>query len=293
MTRRHPLLPYLLVAPLLIWLVVAIGAPVGYLIYLSFTSTGILGTTAHFSGLDNFIATFQSTRFWGAAVNTVVWIVGNGLVQVLLAFGVARLLHRSTRLNQALQTWIILPWVVPGVAAVIIWRWMLSGVGIVNYGLSLVGFTGTVAFFSTEASAMATTIAINSWRWFPLLTVILLAALRGIPAEVREAAMVDGANENQTWWLIVMPLLRPVLYVLGLLGTLLSANVFDIIWLLTKGGPAGGTTTLPIYIYEEAFTRFKLGQAAAASLLMALILLAFVALFLRYGWGREIGDDAR
>jgi multiple sugar transport system permease protein len=118
--------------------------------------------------------------------------------------------------------------------------------------------------------------------------VILLAALRNIPTELREAAMVDGATENQTWWYVVMPLLRPVLYVLGLLGTLWSANVFDVIWLLTRGGPSGGTTTLPVFIYEEAFTRFRLGSAAAASLFMMAFLLVFVVLFLQYGWGRDL-----
>jgi multiple sugar transport system permease protein len=281
-----------LLAPLVLWLVVTIAVPVAYLVYLSFTTTGIVGTAADFAGLRNFARIFDSERFWTASRNTLVWIIGNGLAQVLLAFTVARLLNRATSLNRALQTWIILPWVIPGVAAVIIWRWMLSSIGIVNYGLDAVGLAAPIAFLSTPGTAMATTIAINSWRWFPLLAVILLAALRGIAGELREAAMVDGASENQTWWYIVLPLLRPVLYVLGLLGTLWSANVFDVIWLLTKGGPAGGTTTLPVFIYEEAFTRFRLGSAAAGSLMMALFLVAFVLLFLRYGWGRDLKEQS-
>lgn len=290
MLGRTPLLPFLLLAPLLLWLLLTIAVPVGYLVYLSFTSTGILGTAAEWSGLRNFARVLTSDRFWNAAWNTLVWVVGNGLAQVLLAFAVARGLHRASRLTNALQVWIILPWVVPGVAAVIIWRWMLSGIGIVNYGLDALALADApVAFFSRPAAAMATTILINSWRWFPLLAVILVAALRNIPTELREAAMVDGASENQVWWFVVLPLLRPVLYVLGLLGTLWSANVFDVIWLLTKGGPAGATTTLPLFIYEEAFTRFRLGSAAAASVITTGFLLGFVLLFLRYGWGRELG----
>ncbi len=251
---------------------------------------GIFGTSATFSGLENFKDVLRSERFWQAGRNTLVWIVGNGLAQVTLAFAVARLLYRRSALTNFLQVWIILPWVVPGVAAVIIWRWMLSSIGIVNFGLEATRLVDSpVSFFAKPSIAMATTIAINSWRWFPLLAVILLAALRNIPSELREAAMVDGATENQTWWYIVLPLLRPVLYVLGLLGTLWSANIFDVIWLLTKGGPSGGTTTLPVYLYEEAFARFSLGTSAAGSVVMAVFVLGFVMLFLRYGWGRELG----
>lgn len=289
MHRRQAWLAYALLAPLFLWLIVTILVPIGYLVQLSFTSTGIFGTAAEFAGLANFERILGSTRFWQSARNTLVWVVGNGLVQVTLAFTVARLLHRRSGFTDFMQVWIILPWVIPGVAAVIIWRWMLSGIGIVNYGLQSVGLVDApISFFAQPGIAMATTVVVNSWRWFPLLAVILLAALRNIPTELREAAMVDGATENQTWWYVVMPLLRPVLYVLGLLGTLWSANVFDVIWLLTRGGPSGGTATLPIFIYEEAFTRFRLGSAASASLFMMAFLLVFVVLFLQYGWGRQL-----
>jgi multiple sugar transport system permease protein len=289
MHRRQAWLAYALLAPLFVWLIVTILVPIGYLVQLSVTSTGIFGTAAEFTGFANFQRIATSERFWQSARNTLLWVLGNGLVQVTLAFTVARLLYRRSRFTDFMQVWIVLPWVIPGVAAVIIWRWMLSGIGIVNYGIQSVGLVDApISFFAQPAIAMATTVVVNSWRWFPLLAVILLAALRNIPTELREAAMVDGATENQTWWLVVMPLLRPVLYVLGLLGTLWSANVFDVIWLLTRGGPSGGTATLPIFIYEEAFTRFRLGSAAAASLFMMAFLLVFVVLFLRYGWGREL-----
>lgn len=292
MKRYQPVLAYVLLAPLLLWLFVTITIPLGYLGYLSFTTTGILGGAAEFAGVANFVRALSSTRFWQAALNTLVWIVGNALVQVSLAFIVARLLYRASRISRFLQVWIVLPWVVPGVAVVVIWRWMLSSIGIVNYGLDALGvISEPVSFLATPARAMATTIAINSWRWFPLLTIILIAALRNIPQALREAALVDGATEQQTWRYILLPLLQPVLYVLGLLGTLWSANIFDVIWLLTRGGPSAGTTTLPIFIYEEAFTRFRLGSAAAAALVTSLFLLVFVVLFLRSGWGRSLGDE--
>lgn len=292
MPSRSRWLPYALVAPLLLWVVGTIGVSVGYLVYLSVTSTGILGTSANFVGVTNFVKQLGSTKFWSSAGTTALWVVGNGAAQVTLAFTFARLLARRSHLTDALQTWVVLPWIVPGVAAVIIWRWMLSSSGVVNFAAQAIGLTSSpVSFFSSTAAALITTILINSWRWFPLLTVILLAGIRNVPSELTEAALVDGATEGQTWRHIVMPLLRPILYVVGLLGTLLSVNVFDIIWLLTRGGPSGGTTTLPVHIYETAFTQFRLGNAAAASVMTTALLLVFVMLFLSYGWGRDLGNE--
>jgi multiple sugar transport system permease protein len=114
------------------------------------------------------------------------------------------------------------------------------------------------------------------------MTVILLAGMKGIPKELYEAAAVDGANAWQRFISITVPTLAPILFVLGLVGTLWSVNVFDIIWLSTGGGPSKATTTLPVYIYEMAFKGYHLSQAAAASVLMGLILLAFVVLFYRF-----------
>ena len=125
-------------------------------------------------------------------------------------------------------------------------------------------------------------ITINSWRWFPFLTVILLAALVRIPRELYEAAGVDGASRWQQFVHVTLPGLQPVLFVMGLVGTLLSFNVFDIIWLLTGGGPASATTTLPVLIYDTAFKQYRLSQAAAMSVIVGLFLLIFAAMFIRF-----------
>jgi multiple sugar transport system permease protein len=127
-----------------------------------------------------------------------------------------------------------------------------------------------------------TVILINSWRWFPFNAVILLAALQRIPQELYEAASVDGASAVRKFAHVTLPSLRPVLFVLGLVGTLLSFNVFDVIWLLTAGGPSRATTTLPVLIYETAFKQYRLSRAAAMSVITGVILLIFAALFIRF-----------
>jgi multiple sugar transport system permease protein len=139
-----------------------------------------------------------------------------------------------------------------------------------------------VGFFSSGPGAFAALVFINSWRWFPLTAVILLAGMQSISEEFYEAAAVDGASAWQRFWKITMPSLQPVLFVLGLVGTLWSVNVFDIIWLLTAGGPSSATTTLPVFIYDTAFKQYNLSRAAAASVLMGSVLLIFAALFMRF-----------
>jgi len=106
--------------------------------------------------------------------------------------------------------------------------------------------------------------------------------MQGIPEDLYEAAAVDGASASQRFWHITLPSLQPVLFVLGLVGTLWSFNVFDVIWLFTKGGPSSATTTAPVFIYDTAFAGYRLSRSAAASVIMGLILLVFAALFIRF-----------
>jgi multiple sugar transport system permease protein len=150
------------------------------------------------------------------------------------------------------RVWVILSWIVPTVVVVIIWRWLLSASGgIVNYTLVSLGLVSKpVGFFSSGQTAFESVILINSWRWFPFNAVILLAALQRIPQELYEAASVDGASILRKFRHITLPGLSQVLFVMGLVGTLMSFNVFDVIWLLTGGGPSQATTTLPVLIYD-------------------------------------------
>ncbi|MBE3598676.1 MAG: sugar ABC transporter permease [Limnochordaceae bacterium] len=282
--RAEAALAYLLLAPLLAWIGLTIVYPLVDAAVTSLLDVGIAGTGGEWVGLRNYARTLASPSFWAAVGRSGVWAIGNALLQTVAALATALVLHRRIPGIAFFRTWSILSWIVPTVVVVIIWRWMLAGsVGVVNYvlqGLHLV--REPVSFFGAPWAAMATTMAINAWRWFPFLAVVILAGLQTIPREVIEAASVDGANRAQALVRVVLPMLQPVLFVVGLVGTLWSLNVFDVIWLFTKGGPSDGTTTLPIYIYQAAFTRFSFGEAAAASVLMALLLLAFGMAYLRF-----------
>ena len=275
---------YLLVAPLFLWVAAAIVYPMLDAIGTSFLDVGIIGTGGQFAGFRNYMRSLQSPNFWNAAFRSLVWAIGNALVQTVAAFVTALALNRSLRGIAFFRTWSILSWIVPTVVVVIIWRWMLAGsIGVVNYVLQALHLVREpTSFFGTPRSAMVTTILVNSWRWFPFLAIIVLAGLQTIPREQLEAAAVDGASSVQVFFRVVLPLLQPILFVVGLVGPLWALNVFDVIWLFTKGGPSAGTTTLPVYIYETAFTRFSFGEAAAVSVLMALMLLVLGLVYIKY-----------
>lgn len=281
---NQTLLGILFVAPLMLWLAGAILYPLLSAIRISFLDVGIIGTGGEFVGLENYQDVLASDKFWSALGRSLVWVLANAVLQTVAAFLTALILRQRFRGQGLARVWVILSWIVPTVVVVIIWRWMLgtSG-GIVNYALVALGIVEQpVGFFSSGSGAFASVTFINSWRWFPLMAVILLAGMQGIPEELYEAAAVDGASAWQRFRHITLPGLQPVLFVLGLVGTLWSVNVFDIIWLLTRGGPSSATTTLPVFIYDTAFNRYRLSRSAAASVVMGLLLLAFAALFIRF-----------
>ncbi|MFO7631908.1 MAG: sugar ABC transporter permease [Caldilinea sp.] len=282
-STRRILLGYLFVAPLLLWLAATILYPLLSAVALSMQDIKIIGTTGKFVGLDNYTRILGAQSFWQAFGRSVVWVVGNAVVQTLAAFATALILNQRFPGQRFARIWIILSWIVPTVVVVIIWRWLLSSSGVVNYLLMTLGLAEQpVGFFSTPAAATLSVILINAWRWFPFMAVTVLAALQGIPQELYEAAAVDGASARQRFFRITVPLLQPVLFVLGLVGTLLSFNVFDVIWLLTGGGPSSATTTLPVLIYDTAFTKYRLSQAAAISVVAGLALLLFAVMFIRF-----------
>ena len=281
---RQMLVGYLFVLPLLLWLAGTILYPLLSAMYLSVQDIKIIGSGGKFVGLDNYQHVLTLSRFWAASGRSLIWVVGNAALQTVLAFMTALILQQNFKGRNLARIWVILPWIVPTVVVVVIWRWLLNASGgIVNYLLISLGLVNDpIGFFSTGQHAIISVISINSWRWFPFITVILLAALVRIPRELYDAAAVDGASWGQQFLHVTLPGLQPVLFVMGLVGTLLSFNVFDIVWLLTGGGPVSATTTLPVLIYDTAFKQYRLSQAAAMSVIVSFFLLIFAFLFIRY-----------
>ncbi|MEQ1943222.1 sugar ABC transporter permease [Mesorhizobium sp. VNQ89] len=279
----NPRLAFLFVTPALLFLAAVLGWPLLEAVVLSFQNVGVIGTTGSWVGLDNYAKVIGSAGFWNSFGRSALWVVANAVVQTFMALGVALLLNQKFPGVRIARTWIILTWIVPTVVVVIIWRWLLSSSGgMVNPLLIQAGVIDRpVGFFATRESAMATLVMINSWRWFPFTALMMLAGLTRIPGDLYEAARIDGASAMKRFTRITWPLLQPTLLVLGIVGTLLSFNVFDVIWLLTAGGPSQATQTLPVLIYETAFKGYRLSEAATISVLTSILLMAFALLATR------------
>ncbi len=244
-----------LMLPILLWILITMIYPLFYGIQLSMTGTRFVGVEGGFVWLANYARVLGDDVFRSALVKSIIWTIGNALVQTVLGLGAGLLLERASAGRGAMRVWILLPWIVPTVAIAILWRWLLSAsYGVINYILTSMGIVEVgIPFLGTTATAMITSILINSWRWFPFLAIITLAGLLSIPREEYEAARMDGAGFWQEMRFITMPYLSPTLVILGLIGTLWSFNMFDMLWLLTQGGPSGATRTLPVLVYELAF----------------------------------------
>lgn len=280
---RDPVFGYILVAPLMLWLVVTLFYPLVRAVVVSFLGIDYFGQSGSFVGFENYARLVRTEDFHMPFLRSLLWTTANVAVQFLLAFGSALVLDMDFFGKKFLRNWIITPWVIPVIVIAVIWRWMLDPTfGVVNFLLQQSGLLSEpIAFLGSVNIAMISAIIINSWRWFPFYAIILLASLQTVPRDLYEAAWVDGARRIQRFVHITVPTIAPVMLVVILISSLWAVNVFDMLWLLTEGGPGSVTTTLPIWIYEKAFSDFRLAQASAMAVLMFLILLVYGSLYLR------------
>jgi multiple sugar transport system permease protein len=278
------ILPYLLVGPLVLWIIITVFIPLSSVIRTSFYDIGLVGTEGSFIGLQNYAEVFTSGAYWSAWGKSLGWVLGNMILQTLLAFSLALLLNNNSRISNFARTWMIIPWIIPTIVVAIFWQWILNGsYGILNHLLLSIGIIDQPLNILGDATwSLPMIIFINAWHWFPFLTIILLAGLSGIPRELYEASAVDGASKWKQFWSITLPSLQDTTFALGLVGTLWMFNIFDLIHSLTEGGPAGSTTTVPVLIYQEAFESYSLGNASAMSVVTAIFMIIFAVCFIKF-----------
>lgn len=285
--RRELALGYVLIAPIVIIMLLVIAYPLVSAVLTSLLDQRIIGSDSDFVGIATYLTVLQDPAFWAALRRSGVWLVVNMVVQTILGFTTAFLLRRSGMWSRSARTWVMLPWVIPTVAVAVIWQWMLNtNYGIVHHLLESIGIS-LGSPFGNPSIALFMVILVNSWHWFPLAAVVIYGALATIPEEINEAARMDGANAWQSFVSVTLPLLQPVLFALGLVGSLWSLNILDSIYLITEGGPAGATTTIPVYVYDTAFKAFRSSQAAAASVLTVIVLGIAAMLFVRIARPKE------
>ena len=272
---------YLALAPSAALLILLSAVPTITVISMSMQDVGLGQSSGPFVGLDNFAWALRSDLFWTALWNTMVWVFGSVALEMVLGLGLALLLHESFRLRGVARAVVLAPYLVPTIVAVLVWRYMLHDiVGIVNRFLMDLGLIARpLLWLSSPDWAMASVILVGVWKFTPFVVIALLGILQAIPQEQYEAARIDGASRLQTFWRITLPYVMPVFLLTALLRTIWTFHKFEIIYLLTGGGPLDRTTTLPILVYFKGFVDFELGRAAAISILTFLILAVFIAAY--------------
>ncbi|MCI4061332.1 sugar ABC transporter permease [Micromonospora sp. R77] len=234
-----------------------------------------------FAGWANYAAVLDS-GFVDTVWTTLVFTTGATLTPFVVGLALALLLDMRIPGRNALRGLMLLPWVIPGVVVSFLWSWIFnSNYGLLNQVLGSLGLPADHSWTGDVSTAMLTVIVAKTWTTFPWVMVTLLAALKSVPLEMLEAAQIDGATRWQRTWRVKLPQVRGVMLVVGMLEIIYNFQHFDIIYVLTGGGPGKATSTLAIRIYDEAFRGFDLGRAAALGF-CGLVLLA--ALFTVYRW---------
>jgi multiple sugar transport system permease protein len=282
MTTRDRRLAYLFVAPAVFLVGVLMYYPMAGTFYESLFTTSFINPRPKFAGFDTYEAILASPAFWQVAGNSLGWTLGVVVLQNLIGFLAALLLNQGLPGQGLMRSLVLLPWVLPGVVAAILWRFMydpqlgLINSFIVGWGIAEQG----IPWLASTGTAMLAAVIAAVWKGFPFSAVVYLAALQNVDREQVEAAVIDGAGPVRRLFDVVIPAVRPVIMVNLLLTFILTFNYFDMIWVLTRGGPLDATHIFPTRIYELGFGQFRFGEAAAYGVISVVILVVFVGLYL-------------
>ncbi len=277
--RRDQLTGLALLAPTVLLFAGLIFYPMAQSLFLSLHKVSTLTQRTQYVGLANFQALFADPAFLTTFFNTIVWTVGAVLLQLVLGVAGALVLNGRLVGRSLARGLLLFPYLLPTAVAVLVWRWLFNDLyGLINHVLMSVGLIAApIAWLSQSPNAMITVILVGSWKFFPFVIIAVLARLQSIPESLYEAAQVDGASRWAQFWDITLPQLASVLSVVILLRGIWDFKEFDLIYLMTGGGPGISTQTLPILVYREAFQLLNFGRGAAVAVTMFGFMLLFFA----------------
>ncbi len=283
MLESEKLLAAVLLAPGVLILVVFIAYPFVMAIWFSLTSIRV-GNPGEFVGLANFIKAWNDTIFQNAFRNTVFYTFWATIFKFALGMWLALLLNRNFRFKRLVRASMLLPFIIPTVLSAFAWRWMFDPTfSVMNWVLFHSGvITDRLPFLSDGDWAMWCAVLVNTWRGMPFFAITLLAGLQTISPDLHEAAALDGANGWYRFWHVTWPLLMPVTLVVVVFSVIQTFSDFQLIYVLTGGGPANSTHLIATYAYQVGVASGLLGEGAALSLFMFPVLFAVVWIQLRF-----------
>ena len=284
--RRDLMVRCAFVLPAALYMLAFFGYPIVKNLVMSFQAydfSTFFNGRAPFVGLDNYAATFTDPIFLRALGNTGLFTLGSLAGQFVLGLALALYFRRRFPLSGLLRSLLLLPWLLPMIVSAAVWRWILEqDNGALNRFLEGLGLiSDPIPWLNSSDTALIAVILVNIWLGIPFNVVLLHSGLQAIPEEVYEAGALDGATGARSFAHLTLPLLRPVVSVVLLLGVIYTIKVLDLIIGLTGGGPANATQTLATRSYEMSFVEFDFGQGAALSNVLIAIALAFSIVYLR------------
>jgi raffinose/stachyose/melibiose transport system permease protein len=276
----------LLLGPALLLFVGFVLVPIGVAAYYSVYDWTGFGALQKFVGLDNYWLALTGPVFQQAIVHNLI-IAGLSLViQLPISIGLALLLNRKLRGRAFLRLVVFAPYVLAEATTAVIWLLLLQPNGFVDVLLRSVGL-GTHQWLADPSIVLYTLFVVITWKYIGFGIILLLAGLQGIPTELREAAALDGASPWQTTWHVLLPLLGPTIRVWIFLSVIGSLQLFEVVWIMTLGGPANASTTMVTYLIDHGFKRYQFGYGSAAAVILFVLCFAFALLYQRFALRRD------
>jgi multiple sugar transport system permease protein len=281
------LTPYFYILPATLFLTAIMGYPIVYSIFMSFqkyTLTELVSKHPVFNGLQNYYTVLNNPQFLIALEHSLIFTFVSIFFQFLIGLGLAILFSKSFPMSNIMRGFLLSGWQIPSVVTGTIFVWMFNGdYGLVNFLLTSLNIVKEpIGWLTTGNFALTSVILVNIWLGIPFNTILLTAGITGLPEDVFEAATVDGANSWQKLIYMTIPLLKSTIFAVLMLGFIYTLRVFDVIWIMTKGGPGSATEVLPTFAYRLSFISFNFGQSAAVSVIILFLLLIAAVFYLKF-----------
>ena len=279
-TMSENVFGWLLIGPAMLFIALIVAWPLAETVRLSFMEARLGGEK--YIGLENYQDLLESRKFHQTIIRTFYWMFLSVSLKLVLVLIGATLLNAAVPGRALFRVLVMPPWVIPIAIGMIGWLWLYNGYfGVLSGAMMSLGITdGPFEFLAHKQSAFYSAVVADVWVGTPMVTLFFLAAMQGVPRDLYEAAYVDGASRWYRFRRITIPQIMPVIVSMSLLSAIFTFNSFEIIWILTEGGPRGATTTLIVDTYKTAISNFKFGQGSARAVIIVVLLGAFSLIYL-------------
>ena len=282
-------IPYILITPVLLVILLLYAYPILMILIQSFNKVSIVDNNYTFIGLDNFTNFFNDGTFRFTLLLTLKYTVITVTLKLIIGFSMALVLNSETYFNKTLRFLTLIPWTIQQVSVAVIWKWIFDGnYGYLNYILLKLGLIEkNILWLSDPKLALISASIVDTWLGISFVSMIFLAALNSIDKSLYESSKIDGANSIQSFRHITIPSIKKVFIITGTLVSIWTFNSFNVIYVLTRGGPMRKTETFVIRIYQEAFEKFNIGSSSAISVIVFLLLLLLTIVYIKLIFNKD------